>query len=182
MDNTIKNDLYRYAGKCDTATFIKKLIASPGFRFTYFFRKAAKNKKFSIAGLFYRFFYRRYTYKYGFQIALSTNIGKGLYIGHFGTLVVNEKAVIGDYCNLSPCVTIGQANRGKLKGCPTIGNKVWIGTGVVIVGLIKIGNNVLIAPNAYVNFDVPSNSIVIGNPGKIIAKESATMDYINNIL
>ena len=38
---------------------------------------------------------------------------------------------------------------------------------------VKIGNNVLIAPNAFVNFDVPDNSIVIGNPGQIIIRDSS---------
>lgn len=38
---------------------------------------------------------------------------------------------------------------------------------------MKIGNNVLIAPNAFVNFDVPDNSIVIGNPGQIIRRDSS---------
>ncbi|MEO5991437.1 MAG: serine acetyltransferase, partial [Ferruginibacter sp.] len=59
---------------------------------------------------------------------------------------------------------------------------VWIGTGAVVVGKIKIGNNVLIAPLTYVNFDVPNNSIVIGNPARIISKEDATAGYINNVL
>jgi serine O-acetyltransferase len=39
----------------------------------------------------------------------------------------------------------------------------------------------LIAPGSFVNFDVPSYSMVIGNPGKIIAKENPTDGYINNI-
>ena len=38
---------------------------------------------------------------------------------------------------------------------------------------VNIGNDVLIAPNAFVNFDVPNNSIVIGNPGQIIRRESS---------
>ena len=50
---------------------------------------------------------------------------------------------------------------------------------VSISDYLHIGNNVLIAPNSYVNFDVPDNSIVIGNPGKIIHKDNATEDYIN---
>lgn len=45
-----------------------------------------------------------------------------------------------------------------------------------IVCNVKIGNNVLIAPGAFVNFDVPDNSIVIGNPGKIIAREESPTD------
>lgn len=75
---------------------------------------------------------------------------------------------------------IGQENRGKRKGTPIIGNEVWIGANAVIVGNIKIGNDVLIAPLSYVNFDVPDHSIVVGNPAKIISKEFATKDYINN--
>jgi serine O-acetyltransferase len=57
---------------------------------------------------------------------------------------------------------------------------VWIGPNAVIVGKIKIGNNVLIAPNAYVNFDVPDNSIVIGNPATFSENKNATMGYINH--
>ena len=36
----------------------------------------------------------------------------------------------------------------------------------------------MIAPNAYVNIDVPDHSIVLGNPGKIIRKDNATESYI----
>ena len=86
---------------------------------------------------------------------------------------------MGKNINLSTGVTIGQENRGKRKGAPTIGNNVWIGPNAVIVGKITIGDDVLIAPLTYVNFDVPSHSIVIGNPGKIIHQDNATEEYIN---
>ena len=59
---------------------------------------------------------------------------------------------------------------------------MWIGPNATIVGKIKVGNDVLIGANSYVNFDVPDHSIVIGNPGKIISKENATEDYIVNII
>lgn len=77
-------------------------------------------------------------------------------------------------------VTIGQQNRGKLQGFPTIGDEVWIGANAVIVGGITIGNNVLVAPNAYVNFDVPAHSVVMGNPATIYSSERATEAYINH--
>ena len=49
----------------------------------------------------------------------------------------------------------------------------------MIIGGCHIGNHVLIAPEAFVNFDVPDNSIVIGNPGKVISREeSPTNKYI----
>ena len=54
-----------------------------------------------------------------------------------------------------------------------------MGRNSIVIGNVKIGNNVLIAPGAFVNFDVPENSIVIGNPGKIIPQESSpTKKYI----
>ena len=59
---------------------------------------------------------------------------------------------------------------------------MWIGTNSVIVGGIKIGNNVLIAPNSFVNYDVPSNSIVVGDYKNIISKSNATKNYIHNTI
>ena len=72
--------------------------------------------------------------------------------------------------------------RGKRVGCPVIGDEVWIGANSVVVGGIKVGNNVLIAPGSFVNFDVPDNSIVIGNPGKVIERMDATEGYIINLI
>ena len=156
---------------------LKKCI-HPNLRFIFIFRKCQESK-----GLFY-FFWRillqRYQIKYGYQIYPKTQIGAGLYLGHWGALVINPLAKIGKNCNIAQGVTIGQQNRGKKAGYPTIGNEVWIGTNAVIVGDIHIGNNVLIAPNSYVNFDVPDNSIVIGNPAQVISNDEATKDYINN--
>jgi serine O-acetyltransferase len=182
MDATIACDLYRYSGKVDLRTLLTYLIHSPGFRFTFVYRKANGLNAKSLRRLAYKLLHRRYFYKYGFQIPLSTRIGKGLYIAHFGNIVVHWDATLGDNCNLHHGVTIGQANRGKRKGCPAIGNRVWIGCGAVVVGKITIGDNVLIAPNAYVNFDVPSNSIVLGNPAKVIPKEDATLGYIDWVI
>lgn len=179
MNRTIKADLYRYGGLTGTKGFLKAL-RTPGFRFTWLLRKTASS------GPHIRWFYallkRRYIFRYHFQIPTNTKIGEGFYIGHFGMLVINENTVIGKYCNIAAGVTIGQANRGPLKGYPTIGDYVWIGAGAVIVGKITIGSNVLIAPNAYVNNDIPSNSIVMGNPAKVIPKENACEGYINYIL
>lgn len=178
MKEIIKADLFRYGG----LTKIYKGKRNPGFHYMYYLRKASKYKRFSLLGIYFGLIVKRLSYKYGFQIPVSTSIGEGFYIGHFGTIVINKDAIIGKHCNISHLTTIGQANRGKNKGCPTLGNNVWIGTGSVIAGKITIGNNVLIAPNSFVNFDVPDKSLVIGNPAKIIAKENPTEGYINNIL
>lgn len=175
LKEIIKADLYRYGGlKTKLKGFRKE-----GFRYLYFFRKASNHKRYSILGIYYGIILRRLGYKYGFQIPARTKIGKGLYLGHFGTIVINKNAIIGEHCNIAHSITIGQVSKGRLKGCPTIGNYVWIGTGAVLVGNINIGSNVLIAPNSFVNMDVPDNSLVIGNPAKIIPKENPTEGYIN---
>ena len=72
-------------------------------------------------------------------------------------------------------------NRGSRKGVPVIGNKVWIGVNSTIVGKIIVGDDVLIAPNSYINCDIPSHSVVFGNPCIVKHKENATEDYINCI-
>ncbi len=124
----------------------------------------------------------RFENKFGVNLSPATDVGLGFFVGHRGPMAINPKSKIGKNCNIGICVTIGQENRGKRKGSPVIGDCVWIGSNAIIVGNIKIGNNVLIAPGSYVNFNVPSNSIVIGNPGKIIPSINATESYIENLV
>ena len=82
--------------------------------------------------------------KYGILIPARCTIGEGFFIGHWGTIVVNEKVKIGRNVNISQGVTIGQLNRGKRMGTPVIGNEVYIGPGAKILGNIVVGNNVAI--------------------------------------
>lgn len=179
----IDYDLYRYTGKISFINSIKLYILNPGFRYIYILRKCQKylnNKKIRIFYYIYRLLLLRYRYKYGIDIPVKTKIGKGFFINHIGGIVVNPNVEFGDNVNITNGVTIGVITKGNKKGVPTIGNSVFIGANAVIVGNINVGNNVLIAPNSYVNFDVPDNSIVIGNPGKIHFSADATGLYVNN--
>ncbi len=177
---TLQKDFYRESGKWLSTIEIWKKCFSPNLHYIYLLRTTQKHPRNTLLGKFWRLILRHYQIKYGFQIYPETQIGKGFYLGHWGSLVINPKTKIGKNCNIAQGVTIAQANRGKNEGVPEIGDEVWIGPNAVIVGKIKIGNNVLIAPNSYVNFDVPSNSIVVGNPATISANENATLGYINN--
>lgn len=177
---TIQKDFYRASGKWLSRSQILAQCVSPNLHFLYLLRQCQNHKKKSLKGVFWRWILRHHQIKYGFQIYPETEIGEGLYLGHWGALVINPNAKIGKNCNIAQGVTIGQQNRGKHKGFPTISDEVWIGPNAVIVGGITIGKNVLVAPNAYVNFDVPNDSIVVGNPAKIYPKSNATEDYINN--
>ncbi len=176
----IQSDLYRYTGRYSFRLLLKHIVLNPGFRFTFFMRKQAACPRWSPMLLVYKLLLRRYTFKYGIQIAARTPISEGLCIRHFGTIIVNPRTSIGKNCNIHQGVTIGQTNRGKTVGVPVIGDSVWMGPNAVIVGGIRIGNNVLIAPNSYVNFDVPDNSVVSGNPATVLSRENATEGYINN--
>lgn len=150
------------------------------------FYKINKNR---IKFYFYRIILERYKRKFLYEISHNTEIGYGFYIGHLGPIIINSyakignnDAKIGNNVNISGGVVIGQQNRGENKGYPIIGDMVFIRANSIIVGSIKIGNNVLIAPGSYVNFDVPNNSIVVGNPGKIKKDDNATYGYIGSIL
>ncbi len=114
------------------------------------------------------------------DMSVDVKIGGGLYMGHASCFTINSHAVLGRNCSIHKGALIGRENRGKRKGAPVIGDEVWIGINAVIVGNVKIGNDVLIAPNSYVNFDVPDHSIVIGNPAKVYSNSHATEGYINN--
>ncbi len=178
MQEIIKADLFRYVPKKYNFINLLKGLRSQGFRYMFLRRKVELCSRWNPLHYLYWILKRHYIYKYGFQIA--GKIGKGFFIGHFGTIVTNEDTIIGDNCNIAHGVTIGVTRRGFKAGVPVIGDEVWIGTGATIVGKVFIGNNVLIAPGAYVNFDVPDNSIVIGNPGIIKTSINATEGYINN--
>ena len=183
---TIRADLWRYDGRNDRAAFWKAFRETPGFRFTYFLRKcqAARHRPrlLRIAStLLYSFLLDHYRYRYGFEIPVDTEIGPGLYIGHFGHLTIHPEARLGCNVNLSPGIVIGQVNRGRNKGVPQIGDCVWIGTNAIVVGRIKVGNNVMIAPGAYVNFDIPDNAVVAGNPAQIVSYRG-TEHYVEHIV
>ncbi|MDR6515985.1 serine O-acetyltransferase [Chryseobacterium camelliae] len=176
----LQKDFYRESGQWLSTMGIWAKCINPNLHFIYVFRKAQQYRETLVLNVVWRWILRHYQIRYGFQIYPETEIGEGFYLGHWGSLVINPRTKIGKNCNIAQGVTVGQQNRGKNAGIPVIGNEVWIGANAVIVGGITIGDNVLIAPNAYVNFDVPPHSVVVGNPAKIYSNPEATEGYINN--
>jgi len=182
----LRADVYRYRGKADVRAFLASYLHNPGFRFTYYLRKVSyySKKKRSIAVFNYiynRMMLHHYRFKYGFDISPTTSIGPGLYIGHFGGVVISPYAVLGSNINIAQGVTIGAASRGPRTGAPTLEDRVWVGANAIIVGKVTIGREALIAPGAYVNFDVPPESVVLGNPGKVVST-SGSRGYVNRTM
>lgn len=178
MNNKFSKDLYRYYGEKGEG-FLRRLIRPAELRYIALFRKA-NACKFKPLKLFYTIRLKFMSNKTYIQIPARTEIGEGFYIGHSGSVVINPEAKLGKNINIATGVTIGYENRGERKGAPTLKGNCWVGTNSVIVGKVTIEEDVLIAPLTFVNFDVPAHSIVIGNPAKIIQKENATKDYLQN--
>ena len=105
----------------------------------------------------------------GIEIHPGAKIGKGFFIDHGMGVVVGETTEIGDNCVLFHNVTLGGTGKHKGKRHPTIGNNVMIGTGAILLGPIKVGDNVRIGANTFILMqDVPDNTTVAGTPGRIV--------------
>lgn len=96
--------------------------------------------------------------------------GPGLSIAHYGTIVVNPKAVVGRNCRLHAGVTIGQLDGHSC----TIGDNVWIGPGAVVYGGITIGDDVVIGANAVVGRDVKHGVTVAGVPAVVLSETDSS--------
>ena len=178
MNDKFSKDLYRYYGEKGESP-VQRILRPTELKYIALFRKTEKCR-FRPLKLYYTIKLKLMSYKTHIQIPARTKIGEGFYIGHTGRVIINPDAVLGKNMNISTGVTIGIENRGERKGVPVFDGDCWIGANSVVVGNVRIGTDVMIAPLAFVNFDVPSHSVVIGNPAKIIHKENATEAYIEN--
>ncbi len=120
----------------------------------------------------------------GIEIHPGAQIGRGFFIDHGMGVVIGETAVIGDFVTLFQGVTLGGTGKERGKRHPTLGNHVVVGAGAKVLGNITIGDFVKIGANSVVLRSVPSNSTVIGIPGRIIKTigdrvPEATMDHAN---
>jgi serine O-acetyltransferase len=112
----------------------------------------------------------------GVEIPPECDIGEGLYIGHHGTIIFPVHGRIGRNCNIGHCVTIGMAGKGERRGAPVIGDRVFIGDMVNILGQISIGSDAVICSGAVVTRNVPPKGVMMGNPAKLVSYEGSFDD------
>ena len=177
-----KKDLCHYV-KCDmTRNKVKmggvnwlKILCNPRLCFTlnlrwyeYYHNQDRKSLLVRFFELWHYLIHKHLSYKLGYTI-YANNFGPGLYLGHYGTIVVNKACRIGANCTINVCVNIGM-------GGSVIGDNVYIGPGVKIIKPIHIGNNVMIGANAVVTKDIPDNSVAMGIPATVVRQCCHTMN------
>lgn len=172
----IKSDFYRTNGKelpfiiILWKTFINQ---AQGQGWLTFFRLSqCDNCVVSFIGKVLK---RHYSHKHCIDIGTQTRIGKGVFLGHGICIVIHYKTIIGNNVNISQFVNIG-TNTDK---APIIGDNVYIGPHVSIVGDVKIGNNVTIGAGAVVVKDIPDNATVVGVPAKVINYDNPARYILN---
>jgi serine O-acetyltransferase len=114
----------------------------------------------------------------GISLPGGLEAGAGLYIGHFGNIIVSPEARLGRNCNLSQGITIGMAGRGERRGAPVLGDRVFVGVGAILLGPIHIGDDVAIGAGAVVTKSVPARAVVVGNPARVIS-DRGSFDFIS---
>jgi serine O-acetyltransferase len=113
----------------------------------------------------------------GIRIPYTVIAGPGLYLGHFGPIIINGAARIGSNCNLSQGVTLGVSGRAEERGAPILEDRVYVGANATIVGRITVGDDVVVAANSLVNRDVAAESIVMGVPATVVSS-AGSGDYV----
>ncbi len=111
---------------------------------------------------------------YGYNI----EIGENFFANHNLTILDGAKVKFGDNVFIAPSCGFHTAghpidaksrNEGLEYACPiTVGDNVWIGANVTVLPGVTIGNNVVIGAGSVVNKDIPSHSIAVGNPCRVI--------------
>jgi acetyltransferase-like isoleucine patch superfamily enzyme len=108
---------------------------------------------------------------------LEIRVGHRVFINQNCTLYDLAEISIGDDVMIGPNVSIITAShpvapserRAYLIGRPIVIEKnVWIAADVTIVGGVTVGENSVIAAGSVVTRDVPPNTLVGGNPARVI--------------
>jgi serine O-acetyltransferase len=112
----------------------------------------------------------------GICLPRDATIGAGLYLPSFGAVILG-RGEIGENCTIEQNVTLGVAGKGDERGRPTIGNRVFIGAGAMVVGKIMVGDDAYIFPGSVVTRSVPPRAVVMGYPAKIMSYDGS-FDWI----
>ena len=127
--------------------------------------------------VFWHIRFKKISMKCGFSIPINT-IGPGLCLPHYGTIIISDKATIGENCKIHAGVNIGATNGEKT--AKTIGDNVYIGPGAKIIGSGTIASRVVIGANSVIIGDIAEEGITVGGiPARKISNKDSTIHLIN---
>lgn len=162
----VKADYSWYGASSNPIKFVCRVFYHRYFRLLFIFRILSN---VNVGGRFLlfplRLYYTWLQRKCMIELPLTVQLGKGATFVHYGPRTIHGSAVIGDYCEIFPCVLIG-GQRGK--GVPQIGHHTFLGYGSKIIGNVKIGNYVFVCPNSVVVKNIPDEAVVSGIPANIL--------------
>ncbi len=104
----------------------------------------------------------------------AATIGHRLFIDHAIGVVIGETTEIGDDVVMFHGVTLGGVTMSRGKRHPTIGNRVLLGAGSVVLGPVTVGDDSSVGAQAVVTKDVPPNSVVVGIPARVVGRTKPT--------
>jgi serine O-acetyltransferase len=107
----------------------------------------------------------------GIEIHPAAKLGPGLFIDHGMGVVIGETAEVGENVTLLQGVTLGGTSLKREKRHPTLGDNVVVGAGAKIIGGFKIGDGSRIGAGSVVVREVPTNSVVVGVPGRVTYRD-----------
>jgi len=107
----------------------------------------------------------------GIEIHPAAKLGPGLFIDHGMGVVIGETAEVGENVTLLQGVTLGGTSLKREKRHPTLGDNVVVGAGAKIIGAFKIGDGSRIGAGSVVVREVPTNSVVVGVPGRVTYRD-----------
>ena len=114
---------------------------------------------------------RRLQNRYGMHVALNC-CGKGLQIAHVGPILMNAHVTVGECCcfHFNTALVAG----GTDNGVPTLGDRIIVGLGAVILGPVTLANGIAVGANAVVNKSFTEPDITVaGAPARKIADHGA---------
>ena len=96
--------------------------------------------------------------------------GYGLRLSHLncGGIVISN-CTIGNYLNIRQFTTIGSKGDIRYDQQPVLGDHIFLGSNVCIIGKVHIGDHTVIGAGSVVTKDIPPHSIAAGNPCRIIS-------------
>jgi serine O-acetyltransferase len=112
----------------------------------------------------------------GIEIHPGAHLGPGMFIDHGMGVVIGETAEVGENVTIYQGVTLGGTSLEKVKRHPTIGNNVVIGSGAKVLGPFTVGDNSRIGSGSVVVKEVPSNSVVVGVPGRVTHRDGLKVE------